>query len=115
MGTRCAKGRGTTGAAAAPARGGLYRPRSPHASPLWQCAKRHARELDDAGRLLRAVESQVIERFIECGDPHVVRRILDHLGRWAPEPAGPGPSASAPEWPANALIPLTYHPLPDIA
>jgi len=48
-------------------------------------------------------------------DPHVVRRILDHLGRWAPEPAGPGPPAPAPERPANAVIPLTYHPLPDIA
>ncbi len=48
-------------------------------------------------------------------DPAVVRRILQHLGRWVPEPAGPGPPAPAPEWPANALIPLTYHPLPDIA
>ena len=65
MGTRCANG-----AAAASARGGLYRPRSPRASPLWQCAKRHSWELDDAGRLRRAVETQVIERFIECGDPH---------------------------------------------
>ncbi len=40
-------------------------------------------------------------------DPHVVRRILNHLGRWAPAPA--------PEWPANAVLPLTYHPLPGIA
>jgi hypothetical protein len=48
-------------------------------------------------------------------DPHVVRRILEHLGRWPPEPAGPGPPAPAPEWPANAVIPLTYHEVPDIA
>ena len=50
-------------------------------------------------------------------DPAVVRRILQHLGRWAPEPAGPGPPAPAPapEWPANAVIPLTYHAVPDIA
>ena len=40
-------------------------------------------------------------------DPAVVRRILQHLGRWAPAPA--------PEWPANAVIPLTYHAVPDIA
>ena len=51
-------------------RGGLYRPRNPCASPLWQCATRHGKELREAGRLRRAVEEQVIERFIECGDPH---------------------------------------------
>ncbi len=48
-------------------------------------------------------------------DPHVVRRILEHLGRWAPEAMERGPSAPASEWPANAVLPLTYHPLPDIA
>ena len=48
-------------------------------------------------------------------DPPVVRRILEHLGRWAPEAAGPDPPAPAPEWPADAVIPITYHPLPDIA
>ena len=47
-------------------------------------------------------------------DPGVVRRILEHLGRWAPEPAERGPPA-APDWPRNAVIPITYHPLPDIA
>ena len=48
-------------------------------------------------------------------DPPVVRRILEHLGRWAPEAAGPDPPAPASEWPADAVIPITYHPLPDIA
>jgi hypothetical protein len=49
-------------------------------------------------------------------DTHgVVRRILDHLGHWAPGPAERGPPAQAPDWPANALIPLTYHAVPDIA
>ena len=48
-------------------------------------------------------------------DPPVVRRILEHLGRWASEAAGPGPPVPAPEWPANAVIPLTYHAVPDIA
>jgi len=28
----------------------------------------------------------------------------------APEPAERDPPAQAPEWPANAVIPLTYHP-----
>jgi len=53
-----------------PAAGGVYRPRNPRASPLWQCARRHGAELRDSGRLRRALEAQVIERFIECGDPH---------------------------------------------
>ena len=48
-------------------------------------------------------------------DPGVVRRILEHLGRWAPEASERGPPVPHPEWPANAVIPLTYHPLPGIA
>ena len=48
---------------------GLYRPRSPRSSPLWQCAKRHAGELRESGRMRREIEGQVIERFVACGDP----------------------------------------------
>ncbi|MSP96169.1 MAG: hypothetical protein EXR29_02875 [Betaproteobacteria bacterium] len=48
-------------------------------------------------------------------DPAVVRRILEHLGRWAPEPAERGPPGEAPDWPRNGVIPITYHPVPDIA
>ncbi|MGH9576564.1 MAG: transposase zinc-binding domain-containing protein [Terriglobales bacterium] len=70
MRARCEARRGNPEAGIAPAPGGLYRPRNARASPLWQCAKSHARELRDSGRLRRAVEGQVIERFIECGDPH---------------------------------------------
>jgi hypothetical protein len=44
-------------------------------------------------------------------DPQVVRRILEHLGRWAPLPVERGPPAQAP----GAAIPLTYRPVPDIA
>jgi len=54
----------------APWRGAAYRPRNPRASPLWQCAQRHAKELREAGRFQRVVEERAIERFIECGDPH---------------------------------------------
>jgi hypothetical protein len=46
-------------------------------------------------------------------DPQVVRRILAHLGRWAPLPTERGPPEL--DWPPGALIPLTYHPVPDIA
>ena len=42
-------------------------------------------------------------------DPGVVRRILEHLGRWTPEATEPGPPTAPPEWPASAAIPLTYH------
>ena len=48
-------------------------------------------------------------------DPPVVRRILEHLGRWAPLPTERGPPEPAPDWPPGAVIPLTYHPVPDIA
>lgn len=48
-------------------------------------------------------------------DPKVIRRILEHLGHWAPEAAERGPPTQAPDWPANTVIPLTYHAVPDIA
>ena len=48
-------------------------------------------------------------------DPGVSRRILGHLGRWAPDPAARGPPVQTPEWPPNTVIPLTYHRVPDIA
>lgn len=48
-------------------------------------------------------------------DLGVVRRIIEHLGRWAPEPAERGPPAQAPAVPRNAVIPLTDHAFPDIA
>ena len=72
MGTCCEtpRKRGDARADTAWAPGGLYRPRSPRASPLWQCAKRHANELREAGRLRRAVEQQALERVLACGDPH---------------------------------------------
>jgi hypothetical protein len=40
-------------------------------------------------------------------DPGVVRRILEHIGHWAPEPAERGPPAQAPDWLRSAVIPLT--------
>ncbi len=48
-------------------------------------------------------------------DPPVVRRILDHLGRWAPEAMERSPPVPPEAWPANTVLPLTYHPVPDIA
>ena len=42
-------------------------------------------------------------------DSDVVRRILEHLGGWAPEPTERGPPEAATDWPQNAVIPMTYH------
>ena len=48
-------------------------------------------------------------------DPHVIRRILEHLGKWDPRPPGPGPPEPQAPWPPGSQIPLSYHPVPDIA
>ncbi len=56
--------------------------------------------------------ADVGDRLID--DPGVVRRILEHIGRWAPEPAERDPPAQAPDWLQNAVIPLVYHGVPDI-
>ena len=46
-------------------------------------------------------------------DTEVIRRILEHLGLWNPRPVpGRGPPGGGKV--AEAL-PLTYHPVPDIA
>jgi hypothetical protein len=55
---------------AQPLAGGIYQPRNPRASPLYQCIRRHGAELDAAGLVHRPVEGQVLERFIACGDLH---------------------------------------------
>ncbi|MSQ52076.1 MAG: IS91 family transposase [Betaproteobacteria bacterium] len=51
-------------------RGGVYRPRKPRASPLYQCADGHIGDLRAEGLLRRLVEEKVISRFLKCGDPH---------------------------------------------
>ena len=48
-------------------------------------------------------------------DPVVVRAILVHLGRWQPKALERAPPVPPSAWPAHASLPLTYHPLPDIA
>jgi hypothetical protein len=48
-------------------------------------------------------------------DPGVIRRILDHLGLWAPLATERSPPLAAASWPRHANLPLTYHPVPDIA
>ena len=120
-------------------------PRNPRAGPLYQCADRHMAELRSEGRLQRLLEERVIERFLKCGDPHhgfariycpkcgtqmhvialiddatVIRRILEHLGRWAPRKPrrnqrAPPADAKGIDGPKPPVQEWTYHPVPDIA
>ena len=48
-------------------------------------------------------------------DPPVVRRILEHLGLWQPEAMERSPPLPPEAWPLNSVLPMTYHPVPDIA
>ena len=48
-------------------------------------------------------------------DPGVIRRILEHLGWWAPLATERSPPLGPVSWPRHANLPLTYHPVPDIA
>ena len=61
---------------------------------------------------LRDAQMRVIA-LIE--QPEVIRHILEHFGLWDPRPRSPDPPPNHPPWPAGATIPVTYHPLPDIA
>ena len=45
----------------------------------------------------------------------VIRKILKHLHRWEPLQELPDHPARDPPWPDRETIPLTYHPVPDIA
>ena len=48
-------------------------------------------------------------------DPGVIRRILEHLGLWTPQGTQRSPPLGPEAWPVHASLPLTYHPVPDIA
>lgn len=47
---------------------GIYRPRNPRASPLYQCVRRHSDDLDAAGLVHRQVEAEVLERMLAYGE-----------------------------------------------
>jgi hypothetical protein len=48
-------------------------------------------------------------------NPGVIRRILEHLGLWAPLATERSPPPGPANWPRHANLPLTYHPVPDVA
>ncbi|MDP6673822.1 MAG: transposase [Gammaproteobacteria bacterium] len=48
-------------------------------------------------------------------EPTAIERILKHLKVWDPGPAPIQPAGRDPPWPQGENLPLTYHPVPDIA
>jgi hypothetical protein len=48
-------------------------------------------------------------------DPGIIRRILDHVGSSAPIDTERSPPLGPASWPRHADLPLTDHPVPDIA
>jgi len=48
-------------------------------------------------------------------DVDVVERILKHLKVWDPQPDTLTPADPDPPSPQGETLPLTYHPVPDIA
>ena len=48
-------------------------------------------------------------------DTAVICCILKHLRLWDPMPEPPEHTTRDPPWPDGETIPLTYHPVPDIA
>jgi hypothetical protein len=48
-------------------------------------------------------------------DPGIIRRILEHLGLRVPLPCERSPPLDPARWPPYVSLPLTYHPVPDIA
>ena len=48
-------------------------------------------------------------------DADVVERILRHLKVWDPIPDPISPAGPEPPWPDGETLPLTYHPLPELA
>jgi len=63
----------------------------------------------------RSVKSGPMRVIALIEDPTVVRAILTHLGLWQPKAVERAPPVPPGAWPAHASLPLTYHPLPDIA
>jgi len=97
-------------------------PNAPSAEPLSEFASRAKAAW---ARLIRKVYEADPLQCPKCkgpmriialiDDPPIVRRILEHLGLWTPDAAERSPPPAPETWPTGAVIPLTYHPVPDIA
>jgi hypothetical protein len=66
----------------------------------------------DEGKLLDLVAEWTQDETLRR---KIIQRILEHLGLWAPLATERSPPRGPASWPRYADLPLTYHPLPDIA
>ena len=57
----------------------------------------------------------VLTGYLSAGKTTLLNRILERLGLWAPQVTERSPPLDPASWPAYASLPLTYHPVPDIA
>ena len=48
-------------------------------------------------------------------EAEVIRRILEPVVLWAPQVKERSPPLDSASWPPYAILPLTYHPVPDVA
>lgn len=79
----------------------------------WACLSHKVCEVDPLGCPKCKGPMRVIALI---DDKAVIRKILTHLGLWAPPTAaGRGPGPSTPDPPKLVAPILTYHPVPDIA
>ena len=67
----------------------------------------------NSGSPISVIPARVVIALID--DPHAVRRLLEHLGRWQPEAMERPPPVPPEAWPANESFALAYHLVPDIA
>ena len=58
---------------------------------------------------------QITALIAVIDDVDVVERILRHLNQWDPQPNTLAPAGPDPPLPKGETLPLTYHPVPDIA
>ena len=58
---------------------------------------------------------RIIALIDDADDADIIERILKHLNVWDPQPKSISPAGPDPPWPQGETIPLTYHPVPDIA
>lgn len=78
----------------------------------WACLVRKVYELDP----IRCLNCGATIRIIALiDDTDVIEHILKHLNVWDPQPKTISAAGPDPPWPQGETIPLTYHPVPDIA
>jgi hypothetical protein len=56
-----------------------------------------------------------MRRDARIDDANVIERILKHLKAWDPKPGTPSSAGPDPPWPHGGTLPITSHPVPEIA